>query len=62
LAEEMKAANIDYKFINYPEAKHAFTNLEADEYGKKFNIPLAYNAEADKKSWDEMKYFFDEIF
>jgi len=62
LTKEMKAANVDYKFINYPEAKHAFTNPDADEYGKKFNIPLAYNAEADKQSWAEMKYFFDEIF
>jgi len=60
--KEMKAANVDFKFINYPGAKHAFTNSGADKYGKKFNLPLAYNAEADKKSWNEMKHFLDKIF
>lgn len=59
---EMERANVDFKFINYPDAKHAFTNPGADEFGNKFNIPLAYNADADKKSWDEMKALFDEIF
>ena len=60
--KEMKAANVDFTFIDYPGAKHAFTNPGADIYGKKFKIPLAYNAEADKKSWAEMKRFFSEIF
>ncbi len=60
--EEMKAANVDFKFINYPGAKHSFTKSTADEYGKKFSLPLAYNAEADKKSWNEMKHFLDKLF
>ena len=60
--DEMKAAKIDFKFINYPNAKHAFTNPGADKFGSKFKIPLAYNAEADKKSWSEMKRFFEDIF
>ena len=59
---EMKAADVDYKFINYPNAKHAFTNPAADKFGNKFKIPLAYNASADKKSWKEMQMFFSEIF
>lgn len=59
---EMKAADVNYKFINYPNAKHAFTNPGADKFGNKFKIPLAYNAEADKKSWKEMKVFFSKIF
>ena len=59
---EMKAAGVDFKFINYPDAIHSFTNPEADEYGKKFGIPVGYNAEADKKSWQEMKNLFAEIF
>jgi len=29
--------------------------------GKKFNMPIAYNAEADRKSWDEMKAFLASI-
>jgi len=59
---EMKAANVDFKFVNYPGAKHAFTNPAADKFGNKFKIPLAYNAEADKNSWNEMKRFLKKIF
>ena len=60
--KEMKDAGADMRFIAYPGAKHSFTNPDADEYGRKFNIPLAYNAEADKKSWEDMQKFFVEIF
>lgn len=59
---EMKAAKVDYKFINYPYAKHAFTNPGADKFGNKFKIPLAYNKAADEKSWSEMKQFFEKLF
>ena len=62
LKKEMKAASVDFKFINYPNAKHAFTNPGADKLGKKFKIPLAYNAAADKKSWSEMKRFLTNIY
>lgn len=60
--QEMKSAGADFQFISYPGAVHSFTNPEADEYGKKFNLPLAYNANADKKSWDELKKFLNTIF
>jgi len=60
--QEMKNANVDFQFISYPGAKHAFTNPGADVFGKKFNIPLAYHKEADEKSWLEMQTFFKEIF
>jgi dienelactone hydrolase len=59
--KEMTDAKADYKFIVYPGAMHSFTNPDATSYGKKFNIPLAYNKKADKESWDEMKKFFAEI-
>lgn len=59
---EMKNAAVDYKFVNYPGAKHAFTNPAATAIGKKFGIPLEYHAAADKKSWREMKKFFQKIF
>jgi dienelactone hydrolase len=58
----MTDAKVDFKFVNYPGAVHAFTNPEATENGKKFNLPLAYNAKADKESWKELKKFFAEIF
>ena len=59
--KEMKKAGATFKFINYPGAKHAFTNPGATEKGKKFKLPLAYNKEADEKSWAEMKTFFARI-
>lgn len=59
---EMKAANADYRIISYPGAKHSFTNPGADELGKKFNMPIAYNAEADKASWGELQTFLQTVF
>lgn len=51
--KEMAQANVDYEFYSYANAMHAFTNPEATKKGKKFNLPLAYNAEADKDSWQK---------
>jgi dienelactone hydrolase len=58
----MKNAGVDFKFVNYPGAKHSFTNPDADANGKKFNLPLEYNAAADKDSWQKNLEFFKEIF
>ena len=60
--QEMAAAKADYKFINYPGTKHLFTRPDADALAKKYNLPLAYDAEADRKSWTEMQAFFKRIF
>ena len=60
--KEMESAGADYKFISYPGAKHGFTNPQATENGKKFNIPTAYNEKADKASWEELLKFFKQIF
>jgi dienelactone hydrolase len=60
--QEMKAAGADFRFISYPGTVHSFTNPEADAYAKKFNIPVAYNAKADKESWEELRKFLDMIF
>ena len=60
--KEMKDAGADFRFITYPGAIHSFTNPDADTFAKKFNLPLGYNAEADKKSWEELGKFLDQIF
>ncbi|RZU47075.1 dienelactone hydrolase [Fluviicoccus keumensis] len=60
--EEMKAAKADYRIISYPGAKHSFTNPGADDIAKKFGMPIAYNAEADKASWSELQTFLQDIF
>ncbi len=60
--EEMKNAGVDYNFINYPNALHAFTNPEADVNAQKFGLKIAYNKEADEKSWIDMQDFFKRVF
>ena len=62
LKEEMKNAGVDFEFVNYPGVKHSFTNPTADATGKKFGLPLEYNAEADKDSWQKNLEFFKMIF
>ncbi|MEO5908455.1 MAG: dienelactone hydrolase family protein, partial [Ginsengibacter sp.] len=60
--KEMDSAGVDYIFKLYPNATHAFTNPEATATGKKFNMPIAYNAAADSASWNDMKEFLKNLF
>ena len=60
--EEMKAAGADFRVVSYPGAMHSFTNPDADALAKRFNLPIGYNADADKQSWEEMKRFLKDIF
>jgi dienelactone hydrolase len=60
--KQMDSIGADYTFKVYPGAKHAFTNPNATEAGKKFNIPIAYDAAADSASWNDMKSFFATVF
>lgn len=57
--QEMKAAGVDYRLVQYPGAVHSYTVPEA---GNDPSTGVAYNAEADRKSWEEMKRFFAELF
>ena len=58
----MDSVGANYTFKSYANATHAFTNPDATEKGKKFNIPISYNAAADSSSWNDMKVFFAQIF
>lgn len=60
--KQMDSIGADYTFKTYDSATHAFTNPQATEVGKKFNMPISYNEAADKASWNDMKAFFDRIF
>lgn len=57
--DEMRRARADWQLNIYGGAKHSFTNPDA---GKYHVAALAYNAEADRRSWQAMKDFFREIF
>ena len=56
---EMTAAGVKFEVISYPGAKHSFTNPQADKTGMD---GLAYNADADAKSWAAMLDLFHQVF
>lgn len=60
--KQMDSIGANYSFKGYANASHAFTNPAATDMGKKFSIPIAYNAAADTASWNDMKIFLDKIF
>jgi dienelactone hydrolase len=62
LKHELDAAKVDYRVIEYPGAVHAFTNPEATELGKKFNLPLRYDAKVNKEAKAEESKFFANLF
>ncbi|MDX2451907.1 dienelactone hydrolase family protein [Desulfosarcina sp.] len=54
----MNASSIDWQLIVYGGTRHSFTNPDADKRGM---AALAYNPSADKRSWQHMTYFFNEV-
>jgi len=60
--KQMDSIGADYQFIGYDGATHAFTNPASTENGKKFKMPIAYNAKADTASWQAMEDFFSKLF
>jgi len=56
---EMRTGGVDWQLVVYGGAVHAFTNSEA---GNDKSRGAAYDAKADRRSWEAMKAFFAEIF
>ena len=57
--KEMREAKVNYQINAYGGAVHAFTDPRAGDDPSK---GAAYNAQADKRSWQAMRDFFNEIF
>lgn len=55
----MKDAGVRYEYVAYADAVHSFTQPMA---GNDKSKGAAYNADADKRSWEALKHFFGEIF
>ncbi len=55
----MTKANVNWQLTQYSQAVHSFTNREAGEDNSK---GAAYNQVADKRSWQAMRLFFQEIY
>jgi dienelactone hydrolase len=58
-AERMRAAHVNWQLDLYGGAVHAYTDPSA---GNDPSKGVAYNAQADRRSWQAMKDFFAEIF
>jgi dienelactone hydrolase len=56
---EMRKANVDWQFVAYGGAVHAFTQKGAGNDNSK---GAAYNERADKRSFAQMTTFFRELF
>lgn len=57
--DEMRKAGVDWQLNIYGGAVHSFTNPAS---GNDPSKGVAYNEKADKRSWEAMKIFFNEIF
>jgi len=57
--EEMRSCGADWSLTVYGGAVHSFTNPAS---GNDPSKGAAYNASADRRSWEAMKAFFAEIF
>jgi dienelactone hydrolase len=55
---------VDYQFIQYAGALHAFTNPASDATAEAQDMKgfIGYSPSADHRSWSDMKVFFYEIF
>jgi dienelactone hydrolase len=57
--QEMRDAKVDWELNAYGNAVHAFTQPGA---GNDPSRGAAYNAKADRRSWEAMQAFFKEVF
>jgi dienelactone hydrolase len=56
--DEMRAGGVDWQLVKYSGAVHSFTIPDAGNDNSK---GAAYNATADRRSWEAMKTFFAEV-
>ena len=59
---EMSAARVEHELVEYPGAKHGFMVEAATERGKKYGLPLAYDAKADKDAWAMLEQLLERAF
>jgi len=57
--DEMRKAGADWQMVAYGGAVHSFTNPDS---GKDPSKGVAYNEKADRRSWEVMSLFFEEVF
>lgn len=62
LEQELSASEqiTDVRSSVFEGAKHGFTNPAATRKGEEFDLPLAYDEEADERSWETLLEFLGE--
>jgi len=63
--KSLNDTKIDYRFVQYAGALHAFTNPGADaiaEANPGMKGFVGYSPSADRRSWEDMRAFFAELF
>jgi dienelactone hydrolase len=58
LGHELTSMQADWQIHAFGNAMHAFTNPHANDPG----FGTVYQADADRRSWQLMQVFFNEIF
>lgn len=51
---EMSNAGAELELLSFPGVLHGFTNPAASAKGKEYEMPLAYDAHADARSWQAL--------
>ncbi len=62
LVKEMQDAEADLTLVSFPGVLHSFTNPGADKIAEEFDMPVAYNEDATKRSWEGTMRLYDEVF
>ncbi len=57
--DEMRGGGVDWQLVKYSKAVHGFTN--PDNKPDPARPQVAYNADADRRSWVAMTDFFNEV-
>jgi dienelactone hydrolase len=60
--QEMKQAEADFEVLLLADAKHGFSNPQADVNAEKYGLDLGYQQQADAKSWAAMQALFTRVF
>lgn len=57
--QALEGAGVDWHMVIHGGARHGFTNPGADKYGVD---NIKYDAAADRRSWEHMQSFLDDLF
>jgi dienelactone hydrolase len=60
--QEMSQAEADCEVLLLADAKHGFSNPQADVNAEKYGLDLGYQPQADAKSWAAMQSLFSGVF